>query len=97
MNPLTPFGESMEPMTTPLRIAAIIALLSASALRGTTASKNAALCMHLETLLRQDNTLEANLRKTLEKALSEWKLTTHIHSCPTREPLPSHAAVPVLH
>lgn len=87
----------MEPMTTPLRIAAIIALLSSSALRGTTACKNAALCMHLETLLRQEDTLEPNLRKTLEKALSEWKLTTHIHSCPTREPLPPHAAAPLLH
>ena len=87
----------MEPMTTPLRIAAIVSLLSASALRGTTASKNAALRMHLETLLRQDNTLEANLRKTLEQALSEWKLTTHIHCCPSREPLPHHAAIPVLH
>ena len=55
----------MEPMTTPLRIAAIVSLLSASALRGTTARKIADLCMHLETLLRHDYTIEDNLRKTL--------------------------------
>ncbi len=87
----------MEAMTTALRLAAILALLSSSALRGTTASKNTALCIHLDTLLRQDEALDPNLKKTLEKALSEWKLTLHFHCSPTREPHPTHAAVPVLH
>lgn len=87
----------MESMTEPMRLAAIIALLSASALRGTTASKNAALCMHLDTLLRHGGALDPKLRGILETALAEWKLTTHIHSCPTRQPLNLHAADPVLH
>lgn len=87
----------MESMTTELRLAAIVALLSSSALRGTTASKNAALCMHLDTLLRGEEKLDPNLRKTLEKALNEWKLTLHFNCCPTRDTLPSHAAAPVLH
>jgi len=87
----------MEILTTPLRLAAIVALLSSSALRGTTASKNAALCMHLETLLRQKEALDPNLRKTLEQTLAEWKITTHIHSCPTRVAQDNYAAMPVLH
>ena len=84
-------------MTAELRIAAIISLLSSSALRGTTASKSAALCMHLDTLLRQGVPIEPSLRKTLETALDEWKLTLHFHCTPSRDAPPRHAAAPVLH
>ncbi|MDR2113105.1 MAG: hypothetical protein LBQ62_08420 [Candidatus Accumulibacter sp.] len=84
-------------MIPPLHLAAIVALLSSSALRGATASKSVALRMHLDTLLRQDGTLDPILRQTLEKTLIEWKLSAPIHCDPNRDTPPSRAATPVLH
>lgn len=84
-------------MTTQLRLAAIIALLSSSALRGTTASKNAALCMHLETLLRQDAALDPNLTRTLKDTLQELRLITHFRYCPAHDLPNPHAATTALH
>lgn len=82
-------------MTTELRLAAIVALLSSSALRGATGCKSAALCMHLDAALRQDGALDPNLRKTLERALEEWKLALHFDCAPRGAA--GHIVGPVLH
>ena len=84
-------------MTQQRRLAAIIALLSSSALRGTTASKGAALCMHLETLLKQPDALDGHLRETLAAALKEWKLAAHVQSCPPQHRTNLSSAPAVLH
>ena len=96
-SPPIPRSDSSSAMTQQLRLAAIIALLSSSALRGTTASKSAALCMHLETLLKQSETLDHGLQETLAAALKEWKLAAHIQSCPPQHRTSLASAPAVLH
>ncbi|MDR2637267.1 MAG: hypothetical protein LBB55_02935 [Zoogloeaceae bacterium] len=81
MNGVYEHGESYA-MSQQLRLAAIVALLSSSALRGATACKSAALCMHLETLLEQSGTIEPQLREIVETTLDEWKLASRTLSCP---------------
>ena len=78
-----------------LQLAAIISLLSSSALRGTTAGKNFALCMHLDGLLRHQQGLDPDLQKILEEVLAEWKVALHL-SCPVHY-FHSHPADPMRH
>ena len=61
-----------DSMPLDLRLAAIVTLLSASALRGPTAAKTAALRTHLFSALA-DETLSPQLRDTLEQALAGWR------------------------
>ena len=68
----------IDSMPSELHLAAIIALLSSSALRGTTASKAAALRAHLEAAAFSRETIAPQLRNALENALAEW-LTTDCH------------------
>ena len=67
-----------DALSTELRLAAIITLLSSSALRGTTASKAAALLAHLEAAAFSRDALNPHLRSALEDALAEW-LTIDCH------------------
>jgi hypothetical protein len=59
-------------MTVELRLAAIIALLSSSAIRGTTAGKVCALRQHLEAAATGGAALDPHLRGALEDALAQW-------------------------
>lgn len=59
-------------MPSELRLAAIITLLSASALRGLTVAKTAALRAHLGAALA-DTSLAPALRDTLEQTLGGWR------------------------
>lgn len=59
-------------MSTELRLAAIITLLSSSALRGATANKTEALRKHLEAAALSHASINPNLRSALEDALAEW-------------------------
>ena len=70
----------MEPvaMPTELRLAAIISLLSSSAIRGATACKTAALRIHLEAAALSGGNLNPHLRTALEDALAEW-ITIECH------------------
>lgn len=61
-----------DPMPIDLRLAAIVTLLSASALRGPTVAKTAALRTHLFTALA-DETLVPQLRDALEQSLAGWR------------------------
>lgn len=67
-----------DALPTELRLAAIITLLSSSALHGATASKAAALRAHLEAATFSRDALNPHLRSALEDALAEW-LTTDCH------------------
>lgn len=60
------------PLPLDLRLAAILTLLSASALRGPTAAKAAALRTHLAAALA-DKTLTPTLRDTLDQTLAGWQ------------------------
>lgn len=62
----------IEPMPLALRLAAIVALLSASALRGTTCNKTDALCAHLAAAAGADG-IDPRLRSTLEQVLAGWQ------------------------
>lgn len=68
----------IDPMSSELHLAAIIALLSSSALRGTTASKAAALRAHLEAAAFSRENIAPQLRNALETVLAEW-LTSDCH------------------
>ena len=68
----------IDSMPSELHLAAIIALLSSSALRGTTAAKAAALRAHLEAAAFSRDAIAPPLRNALENALAEW-LTTDCH------------------
>ena len=59
-------------MTVELRLAAIIALLSSSAIRGATAGKVGALRLHLEAAAASSAALDPHLRGALEDALAHW-------------------------
>lgn len=61
-----------DDMPSALRLAAIVTLLSASALRGPTAAKTAALRAHLGAALA-DATLPGELRDAIEQALAGWR------------------------
>ena len=61
-----------EDMPLDLRLAAIVTLLSASALRGPTVAKTAALRSHLGAALT-DPTLGPELRDALEQSLAGWR------------------------
>ncbi|MDD2664696.1 MAG: hypothetical protein PHD19_13180 [Dechloromonas sp.] len=61
-----------DDMTIELRLAAVVALLSASALRGPTAAKAAALRAHLAAALG-DRSLAPPLREAIDQALAGWR------------------------
>lgn len=87
----------MDRMTPTLQLAAIVALLSSTALRGATPGKDAALRMHLETLLQHGERLDPNLKKILEEILLEWKIAAHSGPIEQATCQTIHAAIPVLH
>lgn len=60
-------------MTIELRLAAIIMLLSSSALRGATALKTEALRHHLQFAATSGEPLEHNLQAALEHTLADWR------------------------
>lgn len=64
----------LEPETMPLEshLAAIVILLSASALRGPSSVKAAALCAHLEVAVREER-LDPHLRAAIEQVLTAWR------------------------
>ena len=80
-----------EDMPLDLRLAAIVTLLSASALRGPTLAKTAALRTHLFTALA-DETLAPQLRDALEQSLAGWRAvechpaSVSVSSCPLTVP-----------
>ena len=77
----------MNDMPKQLQLAAIISLLSSSALHGPSARKSAALCLHLDGLLRDDKgTLDPQLRSSLEKILVEWKIASHCQAPTSQAP-----------
>ena len=61
-----------DDMPPELRLAAIVTLLSASALRGPTVAKTAALRAHLGAALA-DAALAPELRDALEQSLAGWR------------------------
>lgn len=61
-----------DDMPAALRLAAVVTLLSASALRGPTAAKTAALRNHLAAALA-DPGLAPELRDALEQSLAGWR------------------------
>ena len=70
-----------DAMPIELRLAAIVALLSSSALHGVTAGKAAALRDHLEAAALSGEALNPQLRGVLEDALAQWISTEcHDHS-----------------
>lgn len=67
-----------KPLPTELRLAAIITLLSSSAIRGATACKSNALRIHLEAAAFATESLHPQLRTALENTLAEW-MTIECH------------------
>lgn len=66
-----------------LRLAAIITLLSSSALRGATANKTAALQFHLEAAAFGAEALGPHLKDAVEQTLAGWqKVHCHPKSIP---------------
>ncbi|HEX6734681.1 MAG TPA: hypothetical protein VF096_07695 [Azonexus sp.] len=66
-----------------LRLAAILTLLSSSALRGATANKTAALQLHLEAAVRAPDGLHPYLKDALQQSLAGWqKVDCHPASVP---------------
>jgi hypothetical protein len=61
-----------DPMPFDLRLAAIVTLLSASALRGATINKTAALRAHLAAAA-SDSQINPYLRDSIEQALAGWQ------------------------
>lgn len=80
-----------DTMPTELRLAAIIALLSSSALRGATAGKAEALREHLEAAALSSGVLDPHLRNAHEDALAEW-LTVERHEKSVAVPFCAMAA-----
>ncbi|MFT3847422.1 MAG: hypothetical protein QM739_01725 [Propionivibrio sp.] len=75
--------ETTDPMPLELRLAAIITLLSSSAIRGATPCKSQALRLHLEAAALSATPLNAQLRIALENALAEWlNIECHQKSVP---------------
>lgn len=64
--------ETIGAIPLELRLAAIIVLLSSSAIRGATPCKSQALRMHLEAAALSHHPLHAQLREALENTLAEW-------------------------
>lgn len=60
-------------MTLDLRLAAIITLLSASALRGVTVNKAAALRAHLAAAADAGQPINPHLKDALEQTLAGWQ------------------------
>lgn len=60
-------------MSLDLRLAAVITLLSSSALRGATANKTAALQSHLEAAASVKDELGPYLKDALEQTLAGWQ------------------------
>ncbi len=74
-----------DKMPLDLRLAAIVTLLSASALRGPTVAKTAALRSHLRAALA-DEALPERLRDSIEQTLAGW-LAVECHPASTSVPL----------
>ena len=70
-------------MPVELRLAAVIHLLSSSALRGTTSSKTEALRDHLRSIASHES-INPHLKNTLQEVLGGWE-AVHCH----------HGSVPV--
>ncbi len=68
-----------DDMPLDLRLAAIITLLSSSALRGATANKTAALQSHLEAAAFAADEIGPHLKDALEQTLAKWH-KVHCHS-----------------
>lgn len=74
-----------------LRLAAIVTLLSASALRGATVNKTAALRAHLAAAA-SDSQISPQLRDSIEQALAGWQAvnchpaSVSIEFCPLTAP-----------
>ncbi len=66
-----------EEMPIALRLAAIVNLLSSSALRGATANKTEALRSHLQAAVDTPN-LDPYLKSALQEVLGGWQ-ATHCH------------------
>lgn len=86
-----PEALAFDPPEMPLdlRLAAILNLLSSSALRGATATKTAALQMHLEAAAAAPEVMAEPLREALAEVLAGW-LQVQCH--PASVPL-SHCPV----
>jgi hypothetical protein len=70
-----------EEMSFECRLAAIITLLSSSALRGATVNKAAALQDHLATAVCTNEEITPYLRDALEQTLAGWqRVNCHPHS-----------------
>lgn len=70
-------------MSLDLRLAAIITLLSSSALRGATANKTAALQSHLAAAVFAADALGPYLKDAVEQSLAGWqKVQCHPDSVP---------------
>lgn len=80
-----------DPMPSALHLAAIVTLLSASALRGPTVAKTAALRAHLGAVL-SDAEMAPELRDALEQALAGWRAvechpaSVNVPLCPLTAP-----------
>lgn len=59
-------------MTADLRLAAILALLSSSALGGVTPARAAALQVHLQAVRQEGECLDERLRQVLEQVCCAW-------------------------
>lgn len=74
-----------------LRLAAIVTLLSASALRGATLNKTAAIRAHL-TAAARDSEIHPLLRDSIEEALAGWQAvrchpaSVSVEFCPMTAP-----------
>lgn len=75
--------DSPDDLPLELRLAAVITLLSSSAIRGATPCKAQALRKHLEAAALSPHPLNAHLREALENALAEWlSIECHDKSVP---------------
>lgn len=80
-----------------LRLAAIIALLSSSALRGATVGKVEALREHLEAAALSSATIDPRLRQVLEDVFAQWlSVDCHAQSVAVDQ-CPLATAVRLLH
>lgn len=80
-----------ETLSTELRLAAIVTLLSSSALRGPTRNKIAALRTHLAAALADEH-VDGHLRDAIEQALAGWQIadchpaSASVSCCPITVP-----------
>ena len=91
-------GDDSRPDDLPLdlRLAAIIHLLSSTALRGTTAGKTACLQAHLVAAVQDGEALGPALQDAVESALANWQdVQCHANSIPVDAP-PAHVAPALL-